>query len=150
MTASVSGPGPYSRRPDAGGQPIRDLPHAKYGENKNYVQQQQSAPLAKDSGGPPSDLVSAAATGSPAPTGGQSAPGAAQQLPPLTPLLAPTTRPHEPVTSGVSVGPGPGPEAAGLAPPQPASLTTALRPYLTADTTGILASVAQHLSERGM
>jgi hypothetical protein len=148
MTASVSGPGPYSRRPDAGGQPIRALPNAKYGENKSYVEQEKSAPLAKDGGGPPSDLLSASQGGPPA--GGQQPPGAGGQLAPLTPLLAPTTRPHEPVTSGVSIGPGPGPEAAGLAPAQPASLTSALRPYLTADTTGILASVARHLAERGM
>lgn len=150
MAATVSGPGPYSRRPDAGGQPIRDLPHAKYGENKAYVQQEQSAPLAKDDGSPPSDLMPAASPSSPAPAQPGAQPAPAAQLAPVTPLLAPTTRPTEPVTAGVSMGPGPGPEAAGLAPARPSSLTDALRPYMTSDTTGILASVARHLAERGM
>lgn len=149
MTAAVSGPGPYSRRPNAGGQAVRDLPQAKYGENRDYLQQQMGAPLAKDTGAPPAGLAAAAAAATPAATS-QPPPAAGGQTTPAIPLLAPTNRPSEPITSGVSIGDGPGPEAAGLAAPQPASLTAALRPYMTADTTGVLAALAQHLSERGM
>lgn len=37
-------------------------------------------------------------------------------LPQLVPLDAPTARPDEPVTAGLTQGPGPGPEALGAAP----------------------------------
>ena len=40
------------------------------------------------------------------------------QAPPVVPLGAPTQRPQEPLTAGLPVGPGPGPEAlAPMAPP---------------------------------
>lgn len=39
------------------------------------------------------------------------------------PLSAPTTRPNEPVQSGLPIGPGPGPEAAALSSPDPVEMT---------------------------
>ena len=43
--------------------------------------------------------------------------------PPPIPLSAPTSRPNEPVQSGLPIGPGPGPEAAALASPDPVEMT---------------------------
>lgn len=63
--------------------------------------------------------------GNPA-TGGQTAP--AEQAFFLGPIIGaeqipnigdPTSRPNEPVTAGISSGPGPGPEAIGPLPPDP-------------------------------
>ena len=51
------------------------------------MQQQQAAPMAGPANAPTSEL------------------------PPIVGLTAPTTRPNEPVTSGISLGAGPGPEA---------------------------------------
>jgi hypothetical protein len=56
------------------------------------MEQQQGAPIAK----------------APSPTA--RAPMMAN-LPPVTPITAPSTNPEEPVTTGIPVGPGAGPEA---------------------------------------
>lgn len=82
--APVSGPGALSARTDGGPadkQPIRSLPNAEYGANKEFMELQQGAPLYEQSA-PPS-----------APPG----------------LFEPTQRPDEPVTSGIASGPGEGP-----------------------------------------
>jgi len=85
--AAASGPGALSQRTDGGAtQAGRDIPDAKYGEQKNFRAIEGSAPLA----------------------GGGSTP------PPLTPFDAPSARPDEPVTAGAAAGPGPGPAAAGI------------------------------------
>lgn len=86
--APVSGPGALSRRTDgAPGQGIKSLPNAGYGENKDFRDIQQGAQMA-------------------------SAPSTAP-MPKVTGLGAPTERPTEPVTAGLPIGPGPGPEALG-------------------------------------
>lgn len=82
--APVSGPGALSQRTDGGpadSQPIRSLPDAEYGANKEFREIQQGAPLF------------------------------AQPEPPSAPsgLFAPTDRPDEPVTAGIASGPGAGP-----------------------------------------
>ena len=91
--APVSGPGALSRRTDGGpGQPVRNPGGMAYGENSEFVAQQQAAPMAGRSVTAPSgglaDLISV----------------------PTTPLSAPTGFPDEPITAGVAGGPGPGPE----------------------------------------
>lgn len=112
--AGSSGPGALSKRTDGGpAQALKDLPDAKYGENSQYQALQQGASLSAS----PSPMGQA----QPAPGGG----GSPQELPPnpmagqVTPLSAPTARPDEPVTSGASMGPGPGTSALG---PQPAQI----------------------------
>ena len=86
--AAVSGPGALSARTDGGAtQAGRDIPDAKYGENKNFREIEGSAPLQ-----------------------GGAAPA------PAIPFNAETQRPDEPVTAGAPVGPGPGPAAAGIQP----------------------------------
>lgn len=81
--APVSGPGALSRRTDGGpgsGQPVRDLPDAKYGENKAFREAQGAAPM----GGGLPDLSG------------------------ITPFGAPSERPDEAVMSGMPTGPGGG------------------------------------------
>lgn len=63
-----------------------------YGQGQELMAQQQGAPMAK----------------APSPTA--RAPMMAY-LPPVTPITAPSTNPEEPVTTGIPVGPGAGPEA---------------------------------------
>lgn len=108
----VSGPGALSRRTD-GQQPTRDLPNAKYGENTAFRQAQMAAPMSGDIG----------ASMPPAPPVG---PDPSQ----LVPLDAESQRPDEPITAGMSGGPGAGPSV----PNRPSQLTPQqaerLRSYL--------------------
>lgn len=106
--AQVSGPGPMSKRTDGGAaQALRDLPDSRYGENSQFQSLQQGASL----------------SASPSPQG-QGQPLDQGSLPPnplagqVTPLSAPSGRPNEPVTSGASMGPGPGTSALGMSPAQ--------------------------------
>lgn len=87
--APVSGPGALSRRTDGGGagQPKQRLANAAYGEQKAFSEIQSGASMAQAQRPP---------------------------MPQVTPISAPTTRPEEPITAGVPVGPGPGPEVLGL------------------------------------
>jgi hypothetical protein len=114
--APVSGPGALSQRTD---QPIRQLGNAKYGEQKNFQQIQQGAPMAGGPGIPtgPSPSAFASAAGG----------GAASAV---TPFSAPTQRSGEPVTSGADRGPGPGSDSLSLTPSTNKQDFTALRPAL--------------------
>lgn len=85
-----------------------------YGEHQQLIQAQQQIPL--PGGGP------AFPQQQPPPGGGPPAPGqgiaqamqaAMQMRPPEGGLLAPSSRPHEPVTTGLPIGDGAGPEAIG-------------------------------------
>lgn len=102
--APVSGPGAASKRTDGHlkGQPVRDLPDAKYGEGKAFRDAQQAAPM---SAGP--DLSS------------------------VIPFGAPTTRPDEPIQSGLPTGDGGG---SSMSPQGPGNLSPEqadrLRSYL--------------------
>lgn len=82
--APVSGPGSLSRRTDGPGQPTRDLPNAGYGEAQDFADIQAGAKMSR------------------------------AQMPSVTPLDAPTSRPDEPVTAGSPSGPGAGPESIGI------------------------------------
>lgn len=90
----VSGPGALSQRTD--GQPVADLPNARYGENKEFTALQAGAPLAS----------------APSLSGGGGAP--ALDLSQLVGLGEPSLNPDEPVTAGAAAGAGVGPEALGL------------------------------------
>lgn len=112
--SSVSGPGAKSRRTDGGpAQVVRDLTGGAYGDAQQFHNLQTSAPLAN----------------SQASTGGAASRGPAGSMPQVTPFHAPTERPNEPVTAGNPLGPGPGPEAMGVAGGQQDSLER-FRPYL--------------------
>lgn len=87
--APSSGPGALSRRTDGGpAQGAKYMSGMPYGENT--MDQQTAAPM---SGGLPMP----------------SAPSVSMAMP--TPLMAPTTRPNEPITSGINLGDGVGSEA---------------------------------------
>ena len=92
--AGAAGPGKYSVRTDG-----LTLPSAGYGEGVQTQQIKQGAPLAKtpDVRGAQGSQVKAAAAQAP-----------------VTPLYAPTERPNEPVTTGIPLGPGAGPEVLGI------------------------------------
>ena len=72
-----------------------------YGDRQAQITAQQAVPMARAGG-----------TG-PAPAPGQGGAGGPSLPPPgsLGNLLAPTTRPDEPLTAGMPSGPGPGPDA---------------------------------------
>lgn len=148
--AQVSGPGAYSQRTDTGGQPIRSLPDPAYGEATAFRDAQKAAPLADSaSGGPkgpyPSDIARTAGA-NPEPIG---------QAPPqeaLPGLFDPTQRPDEPVTHGAPLGAGANAIAGLPGMPgefNPAHLRDSLAPYFAADTTGMIATLANSLAERG-
>jgi hypothetical protein len=125
----VSGPGKFSVR--------TDLPASEnYGDRKAMQEQIAGAPTARtpDVRGLPTGQVQAAAQ-------------AAQ--PPVTELYAPTQRPDEPITSGVAVGPGPGPEVMGYA-GQSEKLSDILSQMLPYDTDGEIAILYQQAVSRGL
>jgi hypothetical protein len=126
----VSGPGKFSVR--------TDLPASQnYGDRKAMAEQIAGAPTARtaDVRGLPTGQVQAAAQ-------------AAPQVP-VTELYAPTQRPDEPITSGVAVGPGPGPEVMGYA-GQSEKLSDILSQMLPYDTDGEIAILYQQAVSRGL
>lgn len=126
----VSGPGKFSVR--------TDLPASEnYGDRKAMQEQIAGAPTARtpDVRGLPTGQVQAAAQAAP--------------QPPVTELFAPTQRPDEPITSGVAVGPGPGPEVMGYA-GQSEKLSDILSQMLPYDTDGEIAILYQQAVSRGL
>jgi hypothetical protein len=126
----VSGPGKFSVR--------TDLPASQnYGDRKAMQEQIAGAPTARtaDVRGLPTGQVQAAAQ-------------AAPQIP-VTELYAPTQRPNEPITSGVAVGPGPGPEVMGYN-GQSEKLSDILSQMLPYDTDGEIAILYQQAVSRGL
>lgn len=88
--APVSGPGALSQRTDGGAtsQPAMVADGGPYGSRKDMESIQSGAPMQGTQAGPtPADLI---------------------------PFGAPTQNPGEPVTAGAALGPGIGPEAAGI------------------------------------
>lgn len=131
--AGAAGPGKYSVRSDG-----LSLPSAGYGEGVQTQAIMQGAPMAKtpDVRGAQGSQVKAAAA---------QAAGA-----PVTPLFAPTERPNEPVTHGVAMGPGAGPEVLGMRPPMQEKLSDTLAKMLPFDQTGEIGILYQKALSRGM
>lgn len=122
--AGPSGPGKFSTR--------TDLPPSKeYGERKQMEEIIQGAPTAKTRGAADPKI------------GRPSNPMAE-----VTPLFAPSARPDEPITTGISRGPGAGPEILGMNVPQQ-KLSDALAKMLPFDTTGEIAILYQEALARG-
>ena len=87
--AGAAGPGKFSKR--------TDLPSTGYGEGVETAAIKAGAPLAKSPevrGMPSSQVRRTVERG--------------------TPLYAPSERPNEPITTGVDIGPGAGPEVLGM------------------------------------
>ena len=122
--AGPSGPGKFSTR--------TDLPPSKeYGERKATQEIIEGAPTATTRGSADPQL------GRPRTT-----------LPEITPLFAPTQRPEEPITTGIALGPGAGPEVMGKNLSK-ARLSDSLAQMLPYDTTGEITVLYQEALARG-
>ena len=128
--AGAAGPGKFSKRTDMA------LPSASYGEGVETAAIQGGAPLAKT---PDVRPMSRSEQGI-----------APSQLERVTPLYAPSERPDEPITAGIAMGAGPGPEALGInavAPRQKQSdILVKLLPF---DDTGEITILYQEALARG-
>ena len=92
--AGVSGPGKFSKRTDG-----LSFQSTEYGSGVENAAIKSGAPLARTAdvrGARASDVRAAAASA------------------PVTPLYAPTERPSEPITTGIPMGDGAGPEVLGM------------------------------------
>jgi len=117
--AAVSGPGALSQRTDGGPtQPAKYISGMPYGQGQETYSNQVAAPMA-------GNTMGASAMGN----------SGLVQMEMPTELMAPTTRPNEPVTSGIDIGEGPGSEALQL-PAQRASLAATLQQLIQYDPTG--------------
>ena len=127
--APMSGPGALSQRTDGGpAQGARYISGLPYGQGQATYDQQTAAPMA---------------AASPMPSAPASAP---MEMP--TPLMAPTGRPNEPITSGIDLGDGAGSGALNLPNQQP-TLATTLRKIAQFDNSGDAELLYAALSEYG-
>ena len=129
--AGVSGPGPYAKRTDVG-TPEMKMGSIAYGEGVETQAIKSGAPLARttDAVSEPQDRLR------PAPSG------------PITELFAETTRPEEPITSGIDMGEGPGSNAL-MFKKTTEKLSDTLAKMLPFDTTGEVAILYQEALARG-
>ena len=126
--AGVSGPGKFSVRTDK-----LEMGSKAYGEGVETQAIQSGAPLAKTGdvrATRAGDVREAAAQG------------------PVTELFAPTTRPAEPITSGIDRGPGPGSSALMMA-KSSEKMSDILAKMLPYDTDGSIAILYQDALARG-
>jgi len=126
--AGAAGPGKFSKRTDMA------LPSASYGEGVETAAIQGGAPLART---PDVRPMSRSEQGI-----------APSQLERVTPLYAPSERPGEPITSGIPMGEGPGPEALGITRPTE-KMSDTLAKLLPFDDTGDIAILYQEALARG-
>lgn len=121
--APVSGPGALSQRTDGGpAQGAKYISGLPYGEGQATYDQQTAAPMA-------------AAQPTPA-------------MPEVTPLMAPSMRPDEPVTAGINIGDGPGSEVM-KRPNQVRSLTDIIRELVQYDASGDSELIYRALRDEG-
>ena len=121
--APVSGPGSLSQRTDGGPtQPAKYISGLPYGQGQQTYDNQVAAPMA----------------GNPIP-----------QMEMPTPLMAPSTRPSEPITSGVDVGAGAGSEALGQLPNKAYTLSEVFRNLIPYDPSGDTELIYRRLLDEG-
>jgi hypothetical protein len=125
--APVSGPGALSQRTDGGPtQPAKYISGLPYGEGQATYDQQTAAPMASGA--------------NPQPTLQMSEP---------TPLMAPTSRPEEPLTTGIDIGPGAGSEIMNDRPNQTYTLTQTLQQLIKYDPSGDTEMIYRALVDEG-
>ena len=129
----VSGPGKFAKRTDL------EYQSPEYGAGVEMAQQMAGAPLAKtpDVPGATNTAVRQAAERS-----------AVSPQEALTPLFAPSQRPDEPITTGIGMGPGAGPEALAMG-KATEKLSDILVKMLPFDTDGSIAVMYQNALARG-
>jgi hypothetical protein len=128
--AGAAGPGKFSKRTDG-----LAFQSPEYGAGVENAAIKAGAPMAKTEdvrGARASDVRAAAA---------------AQQV---TPLFAPSQRPDEPITSGIALGAGPGPEALGAGPAVEEKISDILAAMLPYDQSGEVEILYQRALARGM
>jgi hypothetical protein len=124
--APASGPGALSRRTDGGpAQGAKYMSGMPYGENT--MDQQTAAPMA----------------------GRAEVPSTPRVAPMPTSLMAPTTRPEEPITSGVDIGDGPGSEAMGQLPNKSYSIADTIKALIPFDPSGDAELIYRKLIDEG-
>jgi hypothetical protein len=129
--AGAAGPGKFSVRTDG-----MSLPSAAYGEGVQTAAIKSGAPLAKT---PNVNPMSRSEQGM-----------APSQIERVTPLFAPTQRPEEPITTGIAMGPGAGPEVLGMRKVTQEKLSDVLAQMLPYDETGEVGILYQRALSRGM
>jgi len=127
--AGPAGPGKYATRTDN-----LQMGSTSYGEGVETQAIKSGAPLAKTA-----DVRGARAG---------DVREAAEQAP-VTELYAPTQRPDEPITAGIAMGPGAGPEVLGMR-PATEKLSDVLAKMLPYDETGEIAILYQRAASRGL
>ena len=128
--AGPSGPSIYSTRTDK-----LSLGSTSYGEGKETAALNTAAVKSKTRGS--ADDV-----------GGRPANPVAQA--PVTPLFAPSERPDEPVTTGIAMGDGAGPEALTMQSQFSEKLSNVLANMIPYDDTGEIEILYQQALSRGM
>ena len=129
--AGPAGPGKFSTRTDG----LSFQPDT-YGAGVEQAAIKAGAPLAKTAdvrGARAGDVRAAAAQGAP-----------------VTPLYAPSQRPEEPITTGIAMGPGAGPEALGTRAMPQEKLSDILATMLPFDESGEIGLLYQQALSRGM
>lgn len=121
--APVSGPGSLSKRTDGGPtQPAKYISGLPYGQGQETYSNQVAAPMA----------------GNPIP-----------QMEMPTPLMAPTSRPSEPITSGVDIGAGPGSEAIPKLPNRSYTIQDVIKNLIPYDPSGDAELIYRSLLDEG-
>jgi len=128
--AGAAGPGKFSKRTDM------TLPSASYGEGVETAAIKAGAPLAKTAGVNPTSLSEQGM--------------APSQLERITPLYAASQRPEEPITTGIAMGEGAGPEVLGMRPQVMEKYSDTLAKLLPFDETGEIAVLYQDFLARGL
>ena len=127
--AGVSGPGKFSKRTDG-----LSFESTEYGSGVENAANKAGAPLAKTAG---VDPTSRSEMGM-----------APSQMQPVTSLYADSQRPEEPITSGIAMGAGVGPEALMMT-KSTVKLSDSLAAMLPFDTTGEVAVLYQEALSQG-
>lgn len=127
-------------------QPKRELPDAKYGENKQFESAQDVAR--------PTDALALPPAPSPTEFAQPAQPQAGGGESPLSELVgfaAPTERPGEPITAGAPLGAGPNKMAMGPNAPMPVGrLSQTLAESVAADNTGVIAELVEYFDRMGL
>jgi hypothetical protein len=129
--AGVSGPGKFSKRTDG-----MSFQSTEYGSGVENTANKAGAPLAKT---PDVRATSRSEMGM-----------APSQMQPVTSLYAPSERSDEPITAGIAMGDGPGPEVLGMRPQVQEKLSDILATMLPYDDTGEVEILYQRALARGM
>ena len=129
--AGAAGPGPFSTRTDN-----LTFKSDFYGAGVENAANLAGGPLAKT---PDVRATSLSEMGM-----------APSQREPITPLYAPSQRPDEPITSGIAMGEGPGPEVLGMRPTPVEKYSDTLAKLLPYDESGEIAILYQDFIARGL